>query len=406
MEPARRVVIVGAGIAGVSTAAALRSGGYDGQVTLADAGELPYDRPPLSKGYLAGQQDLEQVALQPQGWYDDNAVLLRNRTTVAALRPADGAVELSDGTLLIADRVVLATGGHAARPAIAGGDNPRVHVLRTAADADALRKALLPGARLLVVGAGLIGAEVASTALGLGCDVTLVDPVALPLAGAVGEEVASWLHGVHAERGITVVATGVESFADAADGIEARLSGEHAPRTFDAVLLGVGMSPETSLAEAAGLATDRGVVADAGQTTSNPAVLAVGDPVRRRVDGVLLPRAEHWEAAQQDGARAAATILGTEPPAPSASWFWSDRHGLHVEAVGRLADATTTVVRGVIGAPSFSVFGIRDGLVVGAVAVDQPTVVRAARRLIDRAIGINPDQLADPGTDLRKLLRG
>jgi NADPH-dependent 2,4-dienoyl-CoA reductase/sulfur reductase-like enzyme len=406
MEAARSVVIVGGGIAGVSTAGALRSGGFLGEITLVDAGEFPYDRPPLSKDYLAGKQDLEQVALQPQSWYDDNAVRLRNLASVTALRPGHRAVELSDGKLLPADRIVLATGGHAARPPIPGADSPRVHVLRTAEDADALRKAMLPGARLLVVGAGLIGAEAASTALGLGCEVTLVDPVAAPLAHTVGSDVATWLHGLHTERGISVVTAGVESFADTAAGIEVRISGEDESRTFDAVLLGVGMTPETSLAEEAGLETDQGVVVDAGQTTKTPAILAVGDSTRRRIDGALLPRAEHWEAAQHDGARAAATILGVSGPAPTSSWFWSDRHGLHLEAVGKIAGAGTTVVRGAIGDPSFSVFGVTGGRVVGAVAVDEPNAVRAARRLIDRSIVVDPHRLADPSVDLRKLLRG
>ncbi|WP_238998337.1 NAD(P)/FAD-dependent oxidoreductase [Nocardioides limicola] len=399
------IVIVGGGIAGVSTAAALRSGGYDGDLTLVDAGEFPYDRPPLSKDYLAGKQELAALALQPAEWYDDQEIRLANRTTVAALRPAEAGVELSDGTVLPADRVVLATGAHAARPPIPGATSDRVHVLRTAEDADGLRKALLPGARLLVVGGGLIGAEAASTALGLGCEVTLVDPLTPPLAAAVGEETATWLHDLHAERGISVLTAGVDAFEETAGGIAARLNSEHAPRDFDAVLLGVGMRAETTLAEAAGLEVTGGIVVDAGQTTSNPAVLAVGDPTRRRVDGVLQRPAEHWEAAQHDGTRAAATILGTPQPEPTAAWFWTDRHGLHVEGVGRMADAGHTVVRGTPGDGPFSVFAIDDGRVVGAVAVDDTKAVRASRRMIDGRLAVDLDDLADSGTDLRKLLR-
>ena len=140
-----RVVIVGGGVAGVSTAAALRSGGFDGDLTLVDAGDFPYDRPPLSKDFLAGTKDIKQIALQPLQWYDDQRVRLVNRTAVTALRPRDAAVELPDGRLLPADRVVLATGGGAARPPIPGIDSDRVHVLRTADDADRLRPALAPG---------------------------------------------------------------------------------------------------------------------------------------------------------------------------------------------------------------------------------------------------------------------
>lgn len=406
MSDIERVVVLGGGIAGVSTVSALRAGGFAGDLTLVDTGEQPYDRPPLSKEYLAGANDLKQIALQPVQWYDDNTIRLRNLSTAVALRPTEGVVELDDGSTLRADRVVLATGGRAARPPIPGADSSRVHVLRTGDDADRLRGSLVPGARILVVGAGLIGAEVASTAVGLGCEVVLVDPVAVPLAAAVGPDIAAWLHEQHRARGIATITAAVESFAETGGGIDAQIAGEDAPRHFDAVVLGVGMVPETALAASAGLEVDRGIVVDPRHVTSNPAVLAVGDPTRVRDGDVLGPRAEHWEAARQDGARAAATILGTPAPPVSASWFWTDRHDRHVEAVGRMADATRTVLRGDLGAQAFAAFGLRDGQVVGAVGVDDSNAVRAARRMIDRGTSVDPRQLADTTTDLRKLLRG
>ena len=384
------VVVVGGGIAGVSTVAELRAGGFDGDLTLVDAGDFPYDRPPLSKEYLAGVKDLADIALQPPRWYSDRSVRLINRTTVTALRPAEGAVELSGGMSLRAERVVLATGGRAARPPIPGSGSPRVHVLRTAEDAGRLRAALRHGVRVLVVGAGLIGAEVASTALRLGCEVTLADPVCPPLVTALGPDAAAWLHSVHAERGIKTVQAGV-SHLDEEDA--------------DVVVLGVGMVPETSLAGAAGLEVDRGIVTDERQVTSNPAILAVGDAARTRRHSVL-PRSEHWEAAQHDGRRAAATILGRPAPAETISWFWTDRHDLHVEIAGEMAAADATVLRGQLGEPPFSAFGLREGRVVAAVAVNDSMSVRAARRMIDRGITVPADRLADPMTDLRKLLRG
>ncbi|MCK8616293.1 NAD(P)/FAD-dependent oxidoreductase [Gordonia sp. C13] len=401
-----RIVIVGGGIAGVSTAGALRDGGYSDELILVDAGEFPYDRPPLSKDYLAGEKDLKQIALQSSDWYDNNAIHLRTGIMVTALRPAEGGVELADGTMLAADRVVLATGGHAARPPIPGADGPRVHVLRTSEDADRIGAALVPEARILVVGAGLIGAEVASTAVDLGCDVTLVDPVAVPVAAAVGHEIAAWLHSQHAARGITTLTTQIESFTDTGSGVEVVIAGETAPRSFDAVLLGVGMVPDTRLAEAAGLEVDRGIVVDQRQVTSNPAILAVGDPTRIRREGVLALRTEHWDAAQQEGRRAAATILDAPAPHTTAPWFWTDRHRRHVEGVGHLADAETIVLRGELGSEFFSAFGLRSGVVVGAVAVDDSNAVRAARRMIERGLVVDPQQLADTATDLRKLLRG
>jgi 3-phenylpropionate/trans-cinnamate dioxygenase ferredoxin reductase component len=400
------VIVAGGGVAGVSTIAALRAGGFDGDLTLIDAGEFPYDRPPLSKDYLAGSTEIKDIALQPPQWYDDQRVRLVAESTVAALNADLGAVELCDGTTLYADRVVLAMGGRACRPPIPGSDNSRVHVLRSAEDADRLRTALVPGARLLIVGAGLIGAEAASTAAGLGCEVTLADPVSPPLLPAFGAEVAYWLHGLHEKNGVTTVHAAVEKFSHTAVGISATFVGQAEAHGFDAVLLAVGMAPEVELAAAAGLWVDRGIVVDSGQVTSNPAVLAVGDAARGCQGGSLLRRSEHWEAAQQDGQRAAATILGCTPPTDSAPWFWTDRYDVHVEVVGALDNVDSLVQRGSMGEPPFSVFALQDMRVVGAVSVGDPTAVRAARRLIDREVTVEPGQLSDSTTDLRKLVRG
>lgn len=400
-----RIVIVGGGVAGLSTAADLRAGGFTGNLTLVDAAEFPYDRPPLSKDFLSGAAGLDQIALRPPEWFDDHDIRLITRTVVTALRPGDGAVELAEGRLLRADRVVLATGGAPVRPPIPGINSDRVHVLRTAEDADRLRPYLSPGARLLVVGAGLIGAEVASTAGRLGCDVVLVDPVAVPLGAVLGGELADWLHRLHARYGVTTIRTTVDSLTSRPDSVEAQFSATSAPNVFDAVVLGVGMAPNTELARAAGLEVDGGIVVDTTQTTSNPAVLAVGDPARTRRNGSRPRRAEHWEAARHDGARAAATLLGSRPPAPTAPWFWTDRHGYHVEAVGHMAAAEQTVVRGSFDGDSFAVFGLRDGYVLAAASVNDPHAVRAARRMIDRRVPIDAERLADPAVNLRVLLR-
>jgi NADPH-dependent 2,4-dienoyl-CoA reductase/sulfur reductase-like enzyme len=393
------VVVVGGGIAGVSTVAELRKAGYAGKLTLVSADAVPYDRPPLSEQYLAGGRDLESIALQPSQWYVEQEISLVGGAVAVAIRPETGEVELDGGRVLTADKIVLATGGRAARPAIGSPS----HVLRDVTDADRLRTSLVPGARLLIIGAGLIGAEVASTARGLGAEVVLVDPLDPPLAAAVGIEVARWLHGLHADHGVEAVTATVETLLETPTGVAAQLSGEPDSREFDAVLLVVGLVPETGLAEAAGLETSRGVLVDAGQVTSHPSVLAVGDCARLRDHH----RAEHWEAAQLDGARAAATILGTEPPPAAAPWWWSDRYGLHVEGVGEMRSPDAmheNVVRGVLGEPPFSVFTLRGERVIGAVAVDDPNAVRAARRMIDRQVGVRASDLADTTQNLRKLL--
>ena len=395
------VVVVGGGVGGVSTVAALRAGGFDGDLTLVDAGEFPYDRPPLSKEYLAGNSEIKDIALQPPQWYDEHDIRLITKSCVTALRTGSAAVELADGSTLFADWVVLSTGGNAARPPIPGADTPRVHALRTADDADRLRAALIPGARVLIVGAGLIGAEVASTACALGCEVVLTDPLERPLSTALGDDVAAWLHRLHGEHGVTTMHGAVASFRDTGRGIDADLSRDESRHHFDAAVLAVGMAPETALAQAAGLKVSRGIVVDHSQRTSNPAVLAVGDAAVGPSDH----RSEHWEAAQIDGARAAAAILGSDPPAVTAPWFWTDRYGVHVEVVGGLGDAGELVSRGVFGKVPFSVFGVDDGRVVGAVSVGDSTATRAARRMIDRGFQPNLAELGDPTLDLRKLVR-
>jgi 3-phenylpropionate/trans-cinnamate dioxygenase ferredoxin reductase subunit len=404
--PVGSVLVVGGGIGGVNTCAALRSGGFDGDITLVDAGEFPYDRPPLSKEFLAGHKDLKQIALQPPEWYDAHGISLFNNTRVAALVPRDRGVRTEDGRLLHADRVVLATGGRAAVPPIPGRDSPRVHVLRSAEHATRLQAELVPGARLLVVGAGLIGAEAASTAVDLGCEVVLVDPVSPPLAAAVGDDVAEWLHAMHTTRGVQVVHAGVVSMKDIGSAVDVRLT-DDSTVVADVVVLGVGMVPATELAVDAGLDVHGGILVDEGQVSSNRYVLAVGDPVRhRRPDGTLAPRAEHWEAAQHDAERAAATILGKARPAATAPWFWTDRHHRHVEVVGHRAQADTIVHRGSFDDDTFATFGLRNGKVVFAASVDEPLAVRAARRMIDRGVTPQPDKLADTAADLRKLVRG
>lgn len=392
-----RIAIVGGGIAGVSTASALRALGFDGPVTLIDSGDFPYDRPPLTKDYLAGVSDAKQVALQAPEWYDQQRVGLLTRTRVTRLRPAEGGVELGDGRLLLADRVVLATGGSAARPRNPGFDAPHVHTLRTIEDADRLRAALCPGARVLVIGAGLIGAELASTAAGLGCEVTLVDPVAPPLTDAVGAELAGWLHEQHAARGITTLRCGVTELR----GRDAVLSGGHPPLIADVVVAGVGMVPETTLARDAGLRTDREILVDAAMVTSNPSIFAAGDSARTPHG-----RAGHWEAAQTDGERVAASLLGRAAPQVRAPWFWTDRNGVHVEVVGRMAESDRTVLRGSFDDPAFAVFGLRGTRVVAAASVNDSNAVRAARRLIDRGTDVDPVHLADRSASLRRLLRG
>lgn len=413
------VAIVGGGVAGFTVAQELRSRGFDGEITMVEPGGLPYDRPPLSKDYLLGAQTLEQIQFQPREWFAENRVTLIEDSAVAVDAPAAGSVNeqptvrLSNGDAVAADRIVLATGGAARKLPVPGGELPEVLELRTRADADRLRDSVGEGTRIVVVGAGLIGAEAASTLLALGADVTLVEPTQPPLVPAVGPVLAEYLHAMHAEGGIDVIHSalariqvdGAERVVTLTDGTQLRA---------DQVLVGIGITPNTALAEAMGLEVNDGVVVDEIQQTSNPAVFAVGDAARiRTADGELLPRAEHWENAMHSGARAAAAILGQEIPQQGAPWFWSDRHGVHVEGVGSLAprresaDSTPEYIHrfNEDGTPQATFLLNPDGTMAGCAAVDGGMTVRAARRIIDQGIVVPADALADPSVPLRRLAR-
>jgi len=300
--------------------------------------------------------------------------------------------------------VVLSLGGRPRMLPIPGGDLPGLLTLRTKDDANRLRSRLVPGARIAIIGAGLIGAEVASTAVKEGAEVTLVDPVPVPLAPICGAELAVRLHQMHAAHGVdvrTAMTTGISL-----DGEEYTLTlNDGSTVVADTVLVAVGILPETGLAQAAGLETDQGIVVDEAHRTSNPAVYAAGDVARiRRSDGTLLRRHEHWESATHGGQRVAAAILGRELPQFGASWMWSDRYGVHVEAVGDMVNGTP--IERVVDGTTIASFRIEaDGRLIGACTIDGGTAVRAARRIIDRGIVVDPNKLADPTIELKKLAR-
>ena len=412
--PDGRVVVVGGGVAGLSVAVELRRLGHVGPVVVLDRGAVLHDRPPLSKSYLRGEVAADDLAPYPSQQLLAQGVQVRTGTVAVSLDPGapdrPAVVGLADGTALSADAVVLAEGGRAHRLPVPGQE--LALQLRTLDDARALRPLLRPGRRLVVLGAGLVGAEVAATAVGLGLDVTLVDPDPLPLAGVLGPEVARVLVEDHGRHGVRVVVAAAERLEAApttgGPPVRVRLS-DGSTLEADVVLVATGMAPVDDLARAAGLevAVGGGTLVDRRQRTSSPCVLAVGDGTRRRrAHGGVAASAGHWDAARLDGLAAAAALLGHDVPVRGAPWFWTDRHGRHVEVVGDPVGGSRSIVRGVPGTGPFAVLGWRDGVLTGAVAVDDARTTQAARRLVDRAVVVDPDELADPATDLRALARG
>lgn len=404
MHPAS-VAVVGGGIAGFSAVRELRRRGYTGTLQMVDPGGLPYDRPPLSKAFLAGSLDRERLQLAPARWYADNGVELL-ADSVCKLNPGSAAsvLTLSSGPELTADMVLLATGARARRLPVPGMDLPGVLTLRTAEDAGQLRSVIGPDTRLVILGAGLIGAETAATARSLGARVTLVDPAALPFERTVGPDMAAYLHGLHAAHGTSYVRGRAAGITADAGCLSVDLDGG-GRLAATAVLVAVGGEPVTALAEDAGLLVDGGILVDRTGRTSHPRIFAAGDSARRGGDGVPGRRFEHWDAARRTGEAAAAGMLADTAPAAGADWFWSDRYGVHLEVAGSLAVPGRTVLRGVPG-PGFMSFRVAvDGTLAGVAAVDAGTSVRAARKLIESGRVVDAAALGDAAADLRRMAR-
>ncbi|WP_420176528.1 NAD(P)/FAD-dependent oxidoreductase [Luteococcus sp. OSA5] len=397
------LVIVGGGLAGFTTAQELRKHGSDVAITIVDPEGLPYDRPPLSKEYFDGSMPAEKLAFRPESWYSENAVELVSER-VTRLLPGEGKLELGNGQVLSASNTVLSLGGRARTLPIPGGDLPGLLELRTIADADKLRETLKPGMRFAIIGAGLIGAEVASTAVKMGAEVSLIDPVPVPLVPACGAILAGRLHDMHEAHGVKVHCAMTQQIELVGEEYRITLA-DGTIVVADAVLVAVGLVPNTELAQDAGITVDNGVIVDDEQRSSIPTVFAAGDVARHRLaDGTLGRRHEHWESAMHAGQTVAAALAGQPLPVHGAGWMWSDRYGIHLEAVGDMVNGTE-VLRHVDGLPAAAFRLDDEGHMIGAATIDGGNTVRAARRIIDRGIIVDPEKLADSSIDLKKLAR-
>ena len=405
METPEKIVIVGGGLAGGKAVESLRDEGYDGRLTLvAQEPERPYERPPLSKDYLRGEAGLDKVYVHDAGWYEEHDVALRTGTEVTAIDVAGTAVELGGGERLAWDRLLLATGGEPRRLDIPGAGLDGVLYLRTLADSRRLREAIDAGGRLVVVGAGWIGAEAAASARQLGMEVTLLERLTVPLENVLGATVGGIYADIHREHGVELL-TGVEIEAIEGEGrVErVRLAGG---RTIDcaAVLVGVGVAPRTGLAEAAGLDVDNGVLVDATLATSAPGVYAAGD-----IANLLHPfygrrvRVEHWANALNQGPAAARNMLGRDEPYDRIPYFFSDQYDVGMEYSGLASGADEVVLRGDPAERELIVFWLDDGRVVAGMNINVWDVTDPIQALIRSRARVDPDRLRDPDVPLESL---
>ena len=401
-------MLVGAGLAAAAAVAELREQGFDGRIRMfGRERHLPYLRPPLSKGFLAGTEPRDEADVHEPDWYERHDVEVATESEVVALDRAAHEIALADGSTVGYTRLLLATGSIPRVPAVPGVGLPGVRTLRTIDDAEVLRREFADGGRrVVIVGSGWIGMEVAATARSLGNEVTVLDRGTVPLAHAIGDEMGRVFARLHIEHGVDLRSTvQLERIDEADDGLRVRLVGGDAVSA-DVVVLAVGASPDVALAEEAGLDVDDGVLVDAKLTTSDPDVFAAGDlanamhpVIGRRI------RSEHWANAKGTGHAAARSMLGLTGDYDDIPYFYTDQYDLGMEYSGYapLAAHARIVTRGDVAGREFVAFWIADERVVAGMNVNVWDVNEQVQRLVRDEVVVDQARLADPGVPLEDL---
>lgn len=402
----RRVVIVGGGGAGDAAAFGLRSNGFDGEILIVSAdSDRPYDRPYLSKEYLRGEIERTQVYLREEDDYRKNDIELRLDQRVSGGSLTARRLSLDGGEEIGFDALVLATGGTPRwLPGVPSADN--VFTLRSLRDSGAIREALDSSGRLLLIGAGFIGAEVAASARGLGKEVLMVEAAPVPLSRALGEEVGRVYASIHASRGVAVrTGTTVREWHLSGGHVNGVTLSDGSLEEVDLVLLGVGIDPNLQLPVALGLATEAGGVVVDESLKAGEGVYLAGDIAfhQHPILGRGL-RAEHWEVAKGHGQAIARSIAQKPAPYSTLPYFWSDQYDVSLEYRGSASAMHDLVWRGDRDGLSFSVFYLRQGLIDAVLSVNDSTTNEAGGRLIESRRPVDPAALAAPEVELVHLL--
>jgi 3-phenylpropionate/trans-cinnamate dioxygenase ferredoxin reductase subunit len=401
-------VIVGAGLAGAKAAETLREEGFDGPVVLVgEESERPYERPPFSKGYLLGSAERDSAYVHDAGWYAEHDVDLRTGVRATRIDPAERRVELDTGEQLGYRRLLLATGASPRRLAVPGADQAGVRYLRTAADSDQLVADLSGEWRqVVVVGAGWIGLEVAAAARTRGHAVTVVEPRPTPLHAVLGEAMGQLFARLHRDHGVDVrTGTTLREIRGVGGGVDAVVLDDGETLHADVVVVGVGVGPNTALAEAAGLKVDNGVVADASLCTSDPDIFVAGD-----IANAFHPlygrhvRVEHWANALNGGPAAARSMLGQQVSYDRVPYFFTDQYDLGMEYSGLGGPDDTVVTRGDVDSGEFIAFWLAGGRVRAGMNVNVWDVTGPIQDLIRSGRPVPVERLTDPEVPLTDVL--
>ncbi len=408
MSGSSAYVIAGAGLAGAKAAETLREEGFDGPVVLiGDEAERPYERPPLSKDYLLGKAERDTIYVHPASWYADSGVELRLGVPVTGIDRAAHEVALADGSRIGYAKLLLATGSSPRRLPVPGADADGVLYLRRVGDSDQIKATFQAAARIAVIGAGWIGLECAAAARAAGVEVTLLETAELPLLRVLGPEVARVFAGLHREHGVDlrfgVQVSEITTAGGRASGV--RL-GDGSQVEADAVIVGVGITPNTQLAEAAGLQVSNGVVVDAALRSADPDFFAAGD-VANALHPVLGRhiRVEHWANALNQPQTAARSMLGQDVAYDKVPYFYTDQYDLGMEYAGYVEPGgyDQVVFRGDVDRREFVAFWLGEGRVLAGMNVNVWDVNDAIQALVSNGRPVDPDRLSDPGVPLEEV---
>jgi len=402
-----KVVIVGAGQGGGEAALRLRQGGFAGAITLLGEEPLaPYQRPPLSKKYLAGEWGQDRLLLrEPEAYANENIALVLNAKAVWLDRAAK-TVRTEGLRDIPYDALILATGSRARPLPAPGADLAGVHTLRTAADVDAIRERFTPGAKLVVIGAGYIGLEAAAVGRQMGLDVTVLEAAPRPLSRVTSPEVAAFFLEAHTGQGVKFRLSAQAAVVQGDRQVTGVGLKDGAVVAADLVLVGVGVTPEVSLAQAAGLRVDDGVITDAMTRTSDPAIFAIGDCAKRPISffGDRMCRLESVHNAIEGAKLATAAILGGAPPPLEAPWFWSDQYDLKLQIAGLFQGYDQLVLRGEPGPQGFAAFYFEGPRLIAVDAINRPAEYLGAKQLIQRGLTVAPAALQDMSMPMKDIV--
>lgn len=398
-------VILGANVAGASAAITLREEGFEGRILLIGAEpELPYERPPLSKGYLRGEVPFEKTLVRPAAFYGERGIEMRLGVRVLKMEVAARQLECAGGERIPYDAVLVATGGRNRRLPIPGLDLSGVYDLRTRHDADRIRAEIAPGRRAVVAGMGFIGSEVAASLRTAGVDVVAIEPFKAPLLRVLGEDIGGVVGRLHRDHGVRTLFGDTVVRFEGNTRIERVVTKSGTQIECDFVVVGVGIEPATDVVSGTPVRVDNGILVDELCRTNVEGVFAAGDVANHfhPVFGRHL-RVEHWQNALKQGAAAARSMMGKGQPYDEIHWFWSDQYDVNLQYAGFHTTWDQLVVRGSLDQRDFIAFYLNGGRIDAAVALNRPREIRMVMPLIKQRRVVDVERLRDPHVDLRTI---